>query len=104
MTNSSTEETWIQILKSSKPGERFQNLYRKKHSKKPQSVVLSVLSFGFGILLIIAGILSGFTPILPGFLFSLIGAGILSLQSKKIARLFDQTELKIRKLWKKIRG
>jgi hypothetical protein len=78
-------------LRHAPPGRRFQEHHRRKH-KGP----IKALAIFAGMLLVVAGVLAGFVPGVPGFVLIMIGAAMLSSQSKAVARALDRAEVRVR--------
>lgn len=80
-----------------KPGRRFVRYYRH-HREQAHSPWTRVWQITLGWLLIIAGIVLWLTPAAPGLFLTIPGTALLCIQSRKLSRFMDRTELGIRNM------
>jgi hypothetical protein len=90
-------------LASNKPGERFRGLHERQQRTKISSWKNALYIIG-GVVLIGMGILLSIPPLLPGFLVTLAGLGIIATRSHAFARFLDRLELAVRRILKRIRN
>jgi hypothetical protein len=83
-------------LKAGKPGQRFQQEFRRRHSAGRSPLQKTLLTVG-GLLLMAAGFLLLFIPG-PGLLFLFAGGFLIAQQSLVAARVLDWSEVRLRKL------
>jgi hypothetical protein len=89
------KQTWRR-LKADKPGQRFQQEFRRRHSAGRSPIQKALLIVG-GLLLMAAGFLFLFIPG-PGLLFLFAGGFLIAQQSLVAARMLDWSEIRLRKL------
>ncbi|MBA2441187.1 MAG: PGPGW domain-containing protein [Rubrobacter sp.] len=83
---------------ASEPGQRFEDRYRERQqSRGGRFSVWKFVNVGFGILVVLVGLLFLATPG-PGWLTLFLGFGILASEFRYIARFMDWAELKARTL------
>jgi hypothetical protein len=89
------KENW-RCLRTGRPGERFQRLYRmRQRSARSKLRKIVVLTIG----VVVTGLGLFFLPAAgPGTPILLIGASMVAGESLLSARLFDWLELRLRKL------
>jgi hypothetical protein len=89
------KKQWREFIRA-KPGQRFQDRYqRSRQSRAERSRLIRLLQPAAAVLLILIGLVLVFIPG-PAILFFLAAAGLLANESKKLARLLDRLELKLR--------
>jgi hypothetical protein len=89
-------------LKASAPGTRFERAYRRHHrSARPGPY--AILVYAIGGLLIVFGIVSSLLPGIPGFVFVALGGALISIESRRTARLLDRIEKGLHRAWGKLR-
>ena len=86
----------------SPPGRRFQDRYRRKRRDKGSGWKRCALVCG-GIVLALVGIFFMAVPG-PGIPILAIGLALVAQESAAMARLLDGTEVRLRLLWKRLRG
>lgn len=59
--------------------------------------VVRAARLGFGSLLVLAGVISGFIPILQGWILILAGLSIMAPESEKARRALDWAKKKVQK-------
>jgi hypothetical protein len=84
-----------------RPGRRFQGRYRRKRRAKGSAWKRCALMCG-GILLALVGIFFMAVPG-PGIPILAIGLALVAQESAAMARLLDRTEIRLRRLWKRLR-
>ena len=89
------KQTWRR-LKAAKPGQRFQQEFRRRHSAGRSPIQKALLIVG-GLLLMAAGFLLLFIPG-PGLVFLFAGGFLIAQQSLVAARVLDWSEIRLRKL------
>ena len=87
-------------LWQARPGRRFQELYRRRHDRRASELRRLALAAA-GVLLVLLGALLVLTPG-PGGLVLVAGALLLAMQSRRAARLFDRSEVRMRGLMREI--
>ena len=88
-------------LKKGKPGERFQQRYRRVH-QRPGGMVRKILILVGGVLIILVGLILLPAPG-PGMLVVLIGAALTAQESFFVARTLDSAEVSLRRVAARIR-
>ena len=91
----------VEIIHS-QPGRRFQERYRRMHSKK-DGVWKRCAFFAAGIVLTLVGVFFLAVPG-PGIPILVIGLALIAQESKTLARVLDRTEVRLRRWWKKLRS
>jgi hypothetical protein len=91
--------TFWKRLKTLKPGERFQTLYREQKDRPP---AVKAVYFGIAIISFAAGIVFALIPG-PAVLFFALTGALLATQSLWLARRLDAIELWVRKVTDSIR-
>ncbi len=89
------KQTWRR-LKAGRPGQRFQQEFRRGHGTRRSTIHKALLIVG-GLLLMAAGFLLLFIPG-PGLLFFFAGGFLIAQQSFVAARALDWSEVRLRKL------
>jgi hypothetical protein len=89
------KQTWRR-LKVGKPGQRFQQEFRRRHSAGRSPVQKALLIIG-GLVFMAAGFLLLFIPG-PGLVFLFAGGFLIAQQSLVAARMLDWSEIRLRKL------
>jgi hypothetical protein len=89
-------------LRAGKPGQRFQERYRRHRASRPRTFV-KVLMFGGGLALLILGIVFMVIPG-PGIPIAALGAAFIANESRTMARMLDGLELRVRKMWHAVRA
>jgi Putative transmembrane protein (PGPGW) len=84
-----------------RPGRRFQDRYRRKRQARASAWKRCGLVAG-GIVLALVGIFFMAVPG-PGIPILAIGLALVAQESAAMARLLDRTEIRLRRLWKRIR-
>ena len=92
----SLREQWQQ-LRQDAPGERFRNHHRRRREARGEGWQ-RWLSYGLGIVLILAGVVMLVAPG-PGLLGIALGLGVLAGELPMLAAGLDRAELWIRKRW-----
>jgi uncharacterized protein (TIGR02611 family) len=91
------KENWLRF-KQGEPGHRFKDRYhRRRQSSSGRFNSRSVVGIFGGMLIMAGGIVAVPGPG-PGWLIVLLGIGMLSGESKLIARCMDWAEVRLRKL------
>ena len=80
-----------------KPGQRFQERYRRMQERKG-SAWKRCAAVCSGVLLVLVGLFFCAVPG-PGIPILAVGLALIAQESKTLARLLDQTELKLRRIW-----
>lgn len=88
-------------LWQARPGKRFQELYRRRHERHA-SALRRLGLVAAGLLLILLGALMILTPG-PGGAILVAGALLVAAQSRRAARLFDRSEIRLRGLARRLR-
>ena len=83
-------------LKKGKPGERFQQRYRRGHERHG-GTVRKILIIGGGVLIILVGVFLLPAPG-PGMLVVVIGAALTAQESLFVARMLDSAEVSLRRV------
>jgi hypothetical protein len=83
-----------------RPGRRFLRYYRD-HRGSSGLGWTRVWQISLGWLLILAGIILWLTPVFPGLFLTIPGLGLLSLQSRRLSRMLDRSELCFRRLYRR---
>lgn len=83
------------------PGRRFQERYRRMHSKSTSTWKRCAL-FCAGVVLTLVGIFFLAVPG-PGIPILVIGLALIAQESASLARWLDRTEVRLRRWWKKLR-
>lgn len=97
------KEKWRKF-RQGQPGRRFQDRYeRKRHANQKRSLYWKIFQVALALGLLLIGVVFVFIPG-PAILFFAIGASMLATQSRRIARLLDWTEVKIRGLGAWVKG
>lgn len=89
------------ILPTGKPGKRFEQRYDENRAN-PRPLWARVLAVGGAAVLLAVGLFFIAVPG-PGIPFLLAGAGLLSAQSRLMARFLDRFELWVRRIAKAAR-
>lgn len=98
----SVKEHWHE-LKSSRPGRRFQERYeRRKKEHRGSFHWARWLNIIGGTLLVLAGVFMLAVPG-PGMLVAVVGLSLLGSEFLTLARFLDWAELKLRKMFTRIR-
>lgn len=93
----SFKDDW-ETLKSSEPGHRFQDRYKRRHqSVSKRSKYIKPLIFGAGFIVIGIGILLLVFPG-PGWVTIALGLALIAGESKILAQILDILEMMIRKM------
>lgn len=87
-----------QILRD-RPGERFQNEYRRRRNRREHWWV-SVLVLAGAVLLALTGLLLSIPPGMPGFLLWIPALALMASRTRPVAVLLDRIEIWI---WRIIR-
>ena len=85
----------------SPPGRRFQERYQRKQQAKGSAWKRCALICG-GVLLALVGIFFMAVPG-PGIPILAVGLALVAQESAAMARLLDRTEIRLRRLWKRLR-
>ena len=86
-----------------KPGARFQRRYRRSRNPDvPRGWRRRALALTLGTVLMALGLVMLVTPG-PGVVLLIVGAGFLAEESLWLARLLDGAEIRIRRLWRRMR-
>ena len=80
------------------PGERFRNSYERQR-KRVRSVGAKLLTPVLGGLLIVAGLVLGLIPGVPGVVLTLIGIAMIATRSRHMSLWLDWTEVRLRRAW-----
>jgi UPF0716 family protein affecting phage T7 exclusion len=92
----------IQKFRAAPPGERFQGLHQRSDKVASGSLVRSAMLL-FSLALIAGGVFFMVAPG-PGLLITVLGLALLAAISRRIAALFDHGEVKLRRLWGRVRS
>jgi hypothetical protein len=90
----------VEIIHS-QPGRRFQERYRRMHSKGT-SAWKRCAFVAAGILLTLVGVFFLAVPG-PGIPILVVGLALVAQESSTLARGLDRTEVRLRRWWKKVR-
>ena len=90
----------VEIIHS-QPGRRFQERYRRMHSKSTSAWKRCVF-VAAGIVLTLVGAFFLAVPG-PGIPILAVGLALVAQESSGLARWLDRTELRLRRQWKKLR-
>jgi len=85
-----------------KPGSRFIHLHRQWSRKATGPWIRALASLG-GAILIVAGILLGLIPGVPGIVLGVLGCALIAMQFRWMAEWCDRVEVWARGLFKKRR-
>lgn len=97
-------EEWRRFLKQSVPGHRFRDRYRRRQQADcDQSTFRKACYVAFGAAISIGSLLLAPLPG-PGWGTFFIGLGIVAGEVLHVARLLDQTEVKLREVLRQARG
>lgn len=88
-----------QELIRERPGRRFYARYRRMRSREQESHLAAALYVLLGVVVLLLGVVFSFWPVIPGFVFVLVGLAILSARSEFVARGLDKLEMTGRRLW-----
>jgi UPF0716 family protein affecting phage T7 exclusion len=88
----------VREIRAGDPGSRFMDYWYARQSRERESPARRAAFIALGVFLIIAGIVLGPTPIIPGFLVGIPGLAILAARLRIIARMLDKGELVLRSL------
>jgi len=91
----------VEIIHS-QPGRRFQERYRRMHSKTA-SAWKRCAFVAAGIVLTLVGAFFLAVPG-PGIPILAVGLALIAQESSSLARWLDRTEVRGRRWWKKMRG
>ncbi|HEX2100181.1 MAG TPA: PGPGW domain-containing protein [Candidatus Synoicihabitans sp.] len=95
------KHSWTQ-LRRSPPGERFRRHYEARHARGAASSTLRrVILFAIAAVLLAIGVVLMFIPG-PAILFFIIAGALLAEESRFVARALDASEVRLRRLWKKV--
>ena len=86
----------------SQPGRRFQERYRRMHSREG-SAWKRCAYVAAGIVLTLVGVFFLAVPG-PGIPILAVGLALIAQESKTLARVLDRTEVRLRRWWKKLRS
>jgi hypothetical protein len=89
-------------FKIDQPGERFIHLHQRWHSEA-RGVLINVLAVVIGAVLIVAGVLFGLVPGVPGIVLVVLGIGVIAAQFRRLARILDRVEISLRRACRKCR-
>jgi hypothetical protein len=93
-------QAWDRFVHAT-PGKRFQERYRRMREQKGSAWKRCLIVCG-GIAICLAGIVFLAIPG-PGLLILAVGLALIAQESVTLARLLDRAELKLRRLWKRLR-
>ena len=97
-------EEWHR-LRDAWAGRRFTQRFRRKHSVGRDRRLHRVVYIAGGSLVFSAGVVVRMIPFVPGgSALIAFGAAMVSRESRTAARLLDHAELRLRKLWRWLRG
>jgi hypothetical protein len=91
----------VEIIHS-QPGRRFQERYRRMHSKST-SAWKRCAFIAAGIVLTLVGTFFLAVPG-PGIPILVVGLALIAQESVTLARRLDRTEVRLRRWWKKLRS
>jgi hypothetical protein len=101
--NNSIDE-WRWFLKHSAPGCRFRDRYRRRQqTARDQSMLRRACYVAFGIAIAIGSLVLAPLPG-PGWGTFFVGSGIVAGEVWHVARLLDQSEVKLRKALQRTKG
>lgn len=89
-------------FRESKPGERFKERYRRRQ-QEPGHVVKRIVLVILGSVIALGSLFTAPLPG-PGFATVFLGLAILAGELLPAARLLDWSEVRLRQLWRFIRG
>lgn len=78
------------------PGQRFIHFHRDHNNGDPQTYWGTVLYFCIGFALVLAGLIFSLLPMVPGFVFGLVGLAMIAARWRRGAELLDRGELAVR--------
>jgi hypothetical protein len=90
----------VHDFRKSVPGRRFRGLHR--NSNGAGSLLRSAMSL-FSLALIVLGVFFMIVPG-PGIPIVLLGLALLAVISRRVADLLDQGEIRLRRLWERLRS
>lgn len=90
----------IKKSKQDKPGERFLNAHKRWNGRSGYVTILFPI---VGALLIVAGILLGLIPGVPGVVLMVIGAGLIAIRFRSVAVRLDRWDVKARAIAHSVR-
>lgn len=85
----------INELLHGQPGQRFQAYYRRRREHRSQLAI--ALRIAAGMVLVVLGVLLSMPPLVPGFLVTLAGLGLVASQSRRVAAGMDRLECWVRR-------
>ena len=91
----------VEIIHS-QPGRRFQERYRRMHSRTA-SAWKRCACVAAGIVLTLVGVFFLAMPG-PGIPILVVGLALIAQESVTLARQLDRTEVRLRRWWKKLRS
>jgi putative transmembrane protein PGPGW len=99
----SAKENWRRF-RQSKPGHRFQDHHHRcQRAYKSRSYLRGLFGIAWGLLVVIGGVIAVPAPG-PGWLFILLGLGVIAGESLFFARSIDRVELSMRWLARLVVG
>jgi hypothetical protein len=84
------------------PGERFQNSYERQR-KRLRSPIARYLTPVLGALLVVAGLILGLIPGVPGIVLVGIGIALIATRFRRMSLWLDWMEVRLRGAWRRIR-
>lgn len=84
-------------LRDAPPGQRFRARYRAWRARRRESRLATVMYLSAGVFAVLLGIVFSFWPVVPGFVFVLMGLAILSARLGWLAHRLDRLELAFRR-------
>ena len=94
-------QIWDRFVHST-PGRRFQERYRRMQERKGSAWKRCAAVCG-GVLLVLVGLFFCAVPG-PGIPILAVGLALIAQESRRLARLLDKTEIRLRRWWKRLRA
>jgi Flp pilus assembly protein TadB len=87
-------------LRSGTPGSRFIEFYRARAARRAEGWPLErVVILALGVALFVGGLAIGWLPG-PGGFVAVIGAALLGAESRRISKVLDYVEARLRDAWR----
>ena len=83
-------------VKAGTPGQRFRGFHERRSWRRRWRLAALLA----GLVLVVVGILLGPVPVAPGFVFVLLGLGLLGIASRRVAGWLDRLEAALRRRWR----
>jgi hypothetical protein len=93
---------WRQ-LRRGKAGSRFADFHRARAARRAEGWSAErIVTIALGVVLFVGGLAIGWLPG-PGGFVAVIGAALLGAESRRIAKLLDHVEARLRDAWRFLR-